>query len=138
MLPQRQAFKHDPENGSVGDCLRTCIASVLDIDRDEVPHFAKPISKTGSEVTREINEWLAPQGLYYVDLPFQAPTLDALLTHFSNYNPDLHYILCAKGASGVGHVVVCKNDKVVMNPANSSIVGPIDGYWWISVIAKKV
>lgn len=142
MKPQHQAFKSDPDNGVVGDCLRTCIASILDMDRDDVPHFADPI------VHIEINEWLAPQGLYFVDLPFQSNTLHDLLKCFAHYNPDLHYLLCVKGANGTGHVVVCKNDKVVMDPdPKSTIVGSldrwpdpefIDGFWWISFIARRL
>ena len=39
MRPQQQKFKHDPANGSYGDCFRTALACILDLDRDEVPHF---------------------------------------------------------------------------------------------------
>lgn len=36
---QKQAFLHKPEEGVYGDCYRTCIACLLGIDRDAVPHF---------------------------------------------------------------------------------------------------
>jgi hypothetical protein len=43
-----------------GDCLRACIASLLELDPQEVPHFAasdEPWSVT-------MNDWLGPRGLY--------------------------------------------------------------------------
>lgn len=41
MIPVDQEFVHDPENGQHGDCMRACIASILDLPREEVPHFAQ-------------------------------------------------------------------------------------------------
>ena len=35
---QKQANRHDPENGIFGDCYRTCLAGLLGVDRDSVPH----------------------------------------------------------------------------------------------------
>ncbi len=40
MIPVDQEFLHDPEVGSVGDCFRACIASVLELPIAAVPHFA--------------------------------------------------------------------------------------------------
>lgn len=32
---------HDPEKGMIGDCWRACIASILDLPCEEVPHFVR-------------------------------------------------------------------------------------------------
>jgi hypothetical protein len=39
MKPIDQEFMHDPEKGIIGDCFRACIASILELDINEVPHF---------------------------------------------------------------------------------------------------
>ncbi len=39
MRPQKQKYFHDPENGTWGDCDRTCVASLLCRDIEDVPHF---------------------------------------------------------------------------------------------------
>lgn len=35
-----QTILHNPREGLVGDCWRTCIACLLDMEPSEVPHFA--------------------------------------------------------------------------------------------------
>lgn len=52
-----QEYLHDPENGSVGDCWRACIASVIGRPIAEVPHFVRDHGDEGwFEAT---NAWLA-------------------------------------------------------------------------------
>lgn len=41
MTPVDQEFMHDPERGQHGDCMRACLASILDLPREQVPHFAQ-------------------------------------------------------------------------------------------------
>jgi hypothetical protein len=38
MTPHKQRFRHDPANGIYGDCWRTAIACLLDIQPEEIPH----------------------------------------------------------------------------------------------------
>lgn len=47
MVPVDQEFLHDPEAGSVGDCFRACVASVLEVPTAAVPHFALLGSRWG-------------------------------------------------------------------------------------------
>lgn len=39
MKPVDQAFLHAPPFGDIGDCFAACLASILDMDRAQVPHF---------------------------------------------------------------------------------------------------
>ena len=39
MTPVDQLFLHSKEDGVVGDCWRACIASLLDLPAESVPHF---------------------------------------------------------------------------------------------------
>lgn len=47
MIPVDQEFLHDPRTGSIGDCFRACIASVLEVPVAAVPHFALLGSRWG-------------------------------------------------------------------------------------------
>jgi hypothetical protein len=39
VIPVDQSIMHAPENGIWGDCMRACIASLLDLPIIDVPHF---------------------------------------------------------------------------------------------------
>lgn len=56
MIPQHQAFRHDPDNGVYGDCARTAFATLLGVPRDDVPHFAydNPIAEL---FWQRISDW---------------------------------------------------------------------------------
>lgn len=60
-----QKYLHDPDNGQIGDCFRACIASILDLERDEVPHFARD---HGTDYLRQLNLWLVPFDLYFMEM----------------------------------------------------------------------
>ena len=69
MRPQKQANRHLPEQGLIGDCHRTCYACLLDLDRDSVPNFGEvgfDITKEGGGNRKEFEtacrDWLASQG----------------------------------------------------------------------------
>lgn len=59
MKPVHQA-KIDSD---VGDCWRCCIASVLELDRDEVPNFAE----SGAYAHDAMQKWVSKRGLAYVE-----------------------------------------------------------------------
>src|ERR1035437_7996426 len=40
MLPQKQTIFSDEKQGTVGNCLQACVASLLDLQISEVPHFS--------------------------------------------------------------------------------------------------
>lgn len=42
-----QEFLHDPNSGTVGDCWRACIAGILSLPLEDVPHFAREYSESG-------------------------------------------------------------------------------------------
>ena len=65
-----QAELHDPDNDKIGDCLRACLASVLDLELREVPHIARALwpSDDDDAWNAATNEFLATRGLYFVPL----------------------------------------------------------------------
>ncbi len=139
MTPALCRVEHDPENGKYGDCVRACIASVLDIaDPLDVPHFY-----CDDDVTRgatRITEWLrlrecAPFWSHY---PGDGLTLDALLSYMGDVNPNCTYILFGATANGGNHAVVCQGGAIVHDPnwIPSPIVAPCaNDYWTVLVVA---
>lgn len=63
MIPTKQTILHDPENGQHGNCLSAVLASLLHLPIDEVPVF-----KDTATWRRDLNAWLRPFGLAYLEL----------------------------------------------------------------------
>jgi hypothetical protein len=131
------AVKHDPENDSYGDCVRACIASILELPSEDVPHFYNTPDTTRCQVSMQ--RWLAKRGLIIatVPLPGDMSKIEMFAymdEHFNFY----HYMLwCSSG--GGDHAVCCLNDRVTHNPAWYKC--PVDGphssnFWIIWIIAK--
>jgi len=139
MTPEICTVKHDPPNGSYGDCVRACVASILDLDSDIVPHFFHDNAPNPIPQER-MSKFLAPLGLATFVAHYPASLMrDDLLTMMGQLNPDVHYMLFGRLANGGDHVVVCKGDQIVHDPAWFAI--PIveagnNGYWSIMVIAR--
>lgn len=95
-----QEFMHDADGGGVvggvvGDCFRACLATVMGLPRDEVPHFVKlgtdPFGKdiidngvdgttVGPRWANLAQTWLAQRGLtfYYWDTGAAAPAANRI------------------------------------------------------------
>lgn len=139
MIKQKQAFLHDPANGLFGDCYRTAVACLLNLQRDEVPHVFHDGCK-GPVADARMNDWLKIKGITQFTMALDgAISLDELLNSVLWANNDkVEYLLCGTSRNNTAHVVVCRGNEIIWDPAidDSGIVGPAeDGFWWISVIA---
>lgn len=134
----KQKFKHAPEEGIFGDCDRTTIACLLDLEPEEVPHWGDPKVNPKEDWVKKKTEWLAKRGYALVSFLFGESTgLDNVLMTMLNVNPGIYYLLAGRSKTGVNHVVICCGDEIVHDPslANSSIVGPCDdGYFWVQIL----
>lgn len=136
MIPAQCRVSHNPERGTYGDCVRACIASMLDIaDPDTVPHFYHD-GCDGTVGLRRINEYLKPLGLVHFSVNY-----DGDLAHtdiMALIDPAVIYMLY--GSDGEGdHVVICRGGKVIHNPAwfPRPMAGPgSHGYWTVAVLAR--
>ncbi len=145
MKPQMMLCDHDPKNGSWGDCHRAAIASLLELDAADVPHFYHGCDvdggKTGEEAHAEVNRWLYDNyQLREISMIFtgDTPLVDVLST-IDNLNPGLHFILGGRSNSGCGHSVVCAGGEIIHDPSpkKSGIIGPMnDGLWWVTFLAR--
>lgn len=140
MIPLKQRNRHNPEEGVWGDCHRAAIASVLELDLDDVPHFADG-GPTGEEFMRREQAFLRSLGLVRIAVPYDAP-LEKVLECVRVLNPGVYYLLGGKSRTGVDHTVIGLNGQIVHDPSldNSGIVGPCesDGLYWLTFFGAAV
>lgn len=135
MIPHTCTVKHDPPN-SYGDCLRAAVASLLNYpDAALVPHFYEfGDDERGNE---EFKHWLLQTHNlqpFYMALNGTTPLAD-LFAMMAGVNTDIEYLLFCK-CGDADHVVVCKNDKVIHDPAwyRSPITEPTSNGFWVVVV----
>ena len=139
MKPQQQLLQHNQTQN--GDCFRTCLAILLDMDAIEVPHFMKDANgdEDAENHLGEAEDWLNQIGYTLHFTPFDGKLKDILFIQAS-LNKNQYYILTGRSANDCNHSVVCCNDKVVCDPSlnGSGIVGPAESegekYYWVGVL----
>lgn len=117
------AITHDPEVGTFGDCFRCCIASLLDLDALQVPHFLE----TGMLNQAQLNTFLGDLGLAYIEVGWNDTSYKQWLG-FQAEQADTPIFTVITGKSPRGrfnHSVVARNGKTVHDP-HPSMAG-LDG-----------
>ena len=143
MTPAMCRTKHNPPH-SYGDCLRACIATILDLDTDFVPHFAdKGVDAT--ETLAHVRRWLGERGLTIAHFGFPGSMpLSDVMDFMGQMNPGVTWLLFGDtGTTGDGlHVNVCIGGSVVHDPAwvPSSIKRPFvqdgEAVWQIWLVVR--
>jgi len=83
-----------------GDCFRACVASVLELPIEEVPHFVQE-----SEDWYEMfTEWLSKREMFAIEVKVSEPPASVVLP------PDVPCIVSAHGPRGCMHSVVGRYD----------------------------
>lgn len=126
MKPYHMVSRHDPANGEYGDCLRACIASLIDAEMIEhVPHFARENPEPNA-MWQNVRNWLLDEhnaSLWFT--PFGGDDWQAVATSCNMLNPGMFYML--QGASAGGdHIVICKGDRLIHDPSRmgGGLIGP--------------
>lgn len=138
MRLQKQAYQHDPDNGIFGDCYRTCLACMLNMDRDHVPHYVTTMNPDdwASVVQPKYDAWLAMFGLQELAIPVHDADLDQILNFQKTRSAQPTVaMLTGRSASGCNHVVLVSDGEIVHDPSivDSGIVGPCsDGFYWLT------
>ena len=136
MIRRKQLYRHDPANGVYGDCHRTAIPCLLDLEPIEVPHFGNDYAGPEAFFRREA-EWLATQGLCSVSCAYQS-TLEDLLRAQHHLNQGIYYLLGGKSRTGCGHTVVACGGEIVWDPSldDAGIIAPFDsdGLYWVTFL----
>jgi hypothetical protein len=142
MTPQRQQFRHKPDAGITGDCFRACIASLLDLSIDNVPHFYDGTNDGPQtpEQTEAIRSWFAARDMILIETAWSMTVEEALAFSAERW-PGLHIVMGGRSPRGVNHVVIIRNGKMVHDPHpdEAGIVGPTDdGFTWLSFVGRLV
>lgn len=144
MRPQLQFFRGEPDALPLGDCHRTCLAMILDLDRDEVPHFMEQVPLNAPADAPECiaaeqaeRAWLAARGLTPVYVAYTGEaTLDDLMQVLGATVKEAAVILGCTSSSGNNHSVVYYQGRIY-NPNTNVVAGPMrDGMWWITIYAR--
>ncbi len=140
VTPQLQ--KHRAGASEFGDCHRTCIAMILNMDRDDVPHFMHDLppntptdDPASKECLRREVEWLGQHGLAPVSIPFSGEmSAEALLESLEVMTNGAPVVLGCSTPYG-NHSVVAWQGRVT-DPNNGGRIAPmLDGFWWVTAFA---
>lgn len=139
MTPVFCRVKHDPENGTYGDCLRACVATMLDLQPEAVPHFAHDGAEA-EVVTSRLTAWLREQGLApWITCYDPNETRQNVLDVLHEQSPGPCFMLFGRTVSDGDHVVVCRDGKVEHDPAwygSPLVKGSVVGAWVVMVFVK--
>lgn len=141
-----QRVKHAPAEGRFGDCHRTAIACILDLEPEEVPNFAAlPGSFGDAKVFHDnVNAWLATRNLTQFSFVYHGDCdLDSVLKAVDSLNPNLAFILGVQSPGGTDHSVIACGGAIMHDPAG--YVDPVwkplsdpnnpGGFWWVTIFA---
>ena len=143
MRRHKQQFMNKPELGQYGDCHRTVMACLLDIEVDQSPHFIGEFERRKAQDVRdeyswadEQEKWLNSLGYTTVDVAFQGE-IKSLFDWMSVRNPGRLYVLGGQSPRGTNHSVVCCGGEFHHDPHPDGgfLVGPMDyGFWEVTFV----
>lgn len=132
MEPRMCLSLHNPPQ-TYGDCIRACIATLT--DDDDVPHVFD--SREAEECWLDLRNYLAGRNKFLAILVVPDP-----FEFMEENNQNIAYMLICKTQKGENHAVVCKNGKIVHDPAyyKSEITGPPEPGedWFIGIVGDLV
>ena len=115
MKPVVQTTFGDGHNEGLpcGNCVAACIASILELDIEDVPNFVMMDHTGGGFWNLLLNEWLAPYNLhaYFLDRD-------------SYISADVYCIGMGLTKRGLYHAVVCLGNSMVWDPYPSKDPDP--------------
>jgi hypothetical protein len=133
MRRKKQLFLHLPEEGIYGDCHRTAIACLLNLDPEDVPHFGAIHTEDSVAFNKAFEDWLIGRGFRTVSVVYSNGPLEEILKSIDGINPGAYFLFGGQSATGVNHTVICCHGRIEWDPSinNAGIVGPCtDGYYW--------
>jgi len=140
MTPHKQLLRHNPAAGQIGDCWRTCIACLLDLAPDQVPHFVEPHLDDGPAATAFARRWLASRGFGLIQFAYTG-ALQGILDAQAAVNPDTYFLLGGMSRSGVLHSVIARNDAIEWDPHpdDVGVIGPDpNGLYWLEFLVPSL
>lgn len=124
MIPHKCMVKSSSE----GDCMRACLATVLDLDSvSRIPNFAEGL-RNDEEFLLKINIWLGTLGLslFYFHVSASVGGVKEIVQTVQETCPETPCILIGKSAGGVNHAVVVADGEIYNDPSGAGISQPCD------------
>ena len=116
MIPVYQTAFGGPDSPTPGDCFRACVASILELPINEVPHFCAT------------EEWIPPLQAWFRERGWM-PLLVA--GDIGCWLLDAYHVAAGPGSrDGCAHCVVCRGDELAHDP--------LPGGMGLSSVAKRV
>ena len=152
MTPYRQLCFHDPDNGQVGDCLRTAIGCLLDLPPEAVPHFSAALweDQDDEAVISAFRKWLTERhGLTLFQVAIIHPGgpeefgLKEMLEWCKTVNPGMYMILSGQSLPGLNHALIVLDGEIVHDPnplgRDPALIGPMHpgDEWLLNVLVKS-
>lgn len=138
VTPAMCQVRHDPPH-SYGDCIRACIATVMDTPCEQVPHFAD-LGASPDEALASVRRWLGLRGFTVASFGFPgSEPISDVMDYMGQANPGVTYLLFGQMRGGGDHVVVCQGGEMVHNPAwvPGRLHTPTTaGHWQIWVVVR--
>lgn len=137
MIPVNCIVKHDPPH-SYGDCVRACVASILEADAEDVPHFYA--DGNGEYAFDRLRDYLRSHGLIPAYFPIPGDqTLEQALGFMNVNYPETEYLLFCADRGG-DHCVAGCGGEIIHNPAwyRTEIIGPHSSGVWIVIILANL
>ena len=142
MIPVFQQHSHIPAIGEYGDCFSACLASILELDIDDVPHFTK-YNLSDDDFWSLVKKWIIRQGYSFLHIPFDGDPRQ----FFGDSNPNIYYILCGCNEDGIPHSIVCKGNEMIHDPAGGEGLatgtfydedGEKKEFWFVQIIGAGI
>lgn len=141
MINYKQRFTHDPKNGTYGDCMSTCIASILELEQKEVPNFGI-YYRFPKKFNEAVDDFLRGRGLARLCFSIQANNYKEALKGVADVIRNTYYIFSGISVNGQGHAVVALNDEVVCDPLTGQdtegLVPNAQGVFIVEVLLPNV
>ena len=115
MIPIEQQLFYNEETGERGDCLKCCLASLLELPYEEVPHFVA----MGDRWFIEEMNWLASRNWQIFQAFFTVDENDP--TKLSGYTvgywlAGVTSLRTRSDGSHISHMVVMKDNEIAFDP----------------------
>ena len=132
----KQLYKHDPENGVIGDCLRTAWGCLLGLPPEEVPHFTHEAGWNSHDAGERLDEFLGRFGYGRAKF-YYAGECDEVLDTIGVLNPAVWHTFSGTSRNNVNHVVLARDGKILHDPSldGSGIIGPMNnGFYLVEML----
>jgi|GEM_PF-827209 hypothetical protein len=131
MIPVYQELLHDPEKEN-GDCFRACVATLLGLTLEQVPHFCR--KGNDGNWFNEFQEWLKARGWTC----FSVSSGDPDGWFMSVAMSDAVYLLAGPSPRFEGelHQVLARGGEIIHDPHpdNTGLLPPAEGEYWEATI----